>query len=151
MAGFKDSVFGDTTIKDVVEKELGEEVVAVGYFTQGKAPSMASMLTGTALIGMARRRASKTLPKRFLLAVCADRVVALRGAPISDEEDGGDRGAVVRGEAGSWPRAEVEARPLSDDAKSKGGILTIAGESIPVYDPALGHPRERQVFAALAA
>lgn len=60
-------------------------------------------------------------------------------------------GAVVTGEAGSWARSEVRAEPRSADPNSRGGSLTIAGETIPVFDPALGHPREREVFAALGA
>lgn len=149
MAGFKDSVFGEATLRGVVEEVLGEEVEAVGYFSQGEAPSMTAMLTGSALIGLLRGRSSKTLPKRFLLAVCGERVVALKGTPVSDE-DGNDEGAVVRGEIASWPRGEVSAAPISDDPGARGGSLTLAGETIQVFDPALGHPREREVFEALA-
>ncbi|HEX5982891.1 MAG TPA: hypothetical protein VFY69_01670 [Solirubrobacterales bacterium] len=52
------------------------------------------------------RGAFKQLPKRFILAVTPDRVVALEGTPISDE-DGGDIGAHIRGEVASWDRGEV--------------------------------------------
>ena len=46
----------NTTMKADVEKELGEEVLAVGAMSQGKPPSMTSMLTGTALIGLFKPR-----------------------------------------------------------------------------------------------
>src|SRR4051794_37706204 len=62
-----------TTMKAVVEEELGEEVIAVSALSQGKPPSILSMVTGAALIGLVRPRASKALPKRFLLAVTPDR------------------------------------------------------------------------------
>ena len=135
-------------MKAVVEKELGEEVIAAAALSQGKPPSMVSMVTGAALIGLIKPRASKALPKRFLLAVTAKRVVALRGTEISDE-DGNSTGAAIRGEIASWPRGEVTAVPASADEGSKGGTLQIPGASIPVFDRSLGDPRERELFAAL--
>jgi hypothetical protein len=136
-------------MKAVVEKELGEEVIAAGAMSQGKPPSMASMLTGTALIGLFKPRASKALPKRFLLAVTANRVVALRGTEISDE-DGNSTGAHIRGVIATWSRGEVTAVPASPEKGSKGGTLQIPGASIPVFDRSLGDPRERELFAALS-
>jgi len=149
MGSLRDSLTGNTTMEAVVEEELGEEVIAVGSLSQGKPPSMLSMITGTALVGLLKPRASKALPKRFLLAVTADRVVALRGTEISDE-DGNSTGAAIRGEIASWPRGEVSAVPASTE-ESKGGTLQIPGASIPVFDRSLGDPRERELFAALSA
>jgi hypothetical protein len=147
MGSMRESLIGRTTMKAVVEKELGEEVIAVGALRQGKPPSMVSMLTGAALIGLVRPRASKALPKRFLLAVTADRIVALGGAPVSDE-DGNDTGAIVRGECGSWARGEVSVTDIPAD-DSPGATLQIPGASIPVFDPNIGDPDERKLFAAL--
>src|SRR5215213_657464 len=149
MGSLRDSLTGNTTMEAVVEEELGEEVIAVGSLSQGKPPSMLSMITGTALVGLLKPRASKALPKRFLLAVTADRVVALRGTEISDE-DGNSNGAAILGEIASWPREEVSAVPASTE-ESKGGTLQIPGASIPVFDRSLGDPRERELFAALSA
>ena len=149
MGSLRDSLTGNTTMEAVVEEELGEEVIAVASLSQGKPPSMLSMITGTALVGLLKPRASKALPKRFLLAVTADRVVALRGTEISDE-DGNSTGAAIRGEIASWPRGEVSAVPASTE-ESKGGTLQIPGASIPVFDRSLGDPRERELFAALSA
>jgi hypothetical protein len=142
------NLLSDSTMKAEVEKELGEEVIAVGALSQGKPPSMVSMMTGAALIGLVRPRASKALPKRFLLAVTADRVVALKGTQVSDE-DGNDKGAIIRGECGSWERGEVSVTDIPADGKP-GGTLQIPGASIPVFDPSIGDPRERELFAALA-
>jgi hypothetical protein len=146
MGSPRESMTGETTMKAVVEEELGEEVVAVAALSQGTPPSMLSMVTGAALIKLISPRPSKALPKRFILAVTADRVVALRGTPISDE-DGNDTGAALRGEIASWPRAEVSA---STEEGEKGGALQVPGASIPVFDRSLGDPRERQLFEALS-
>jgi hypothetical protein len=94
MGSLRDSMTGETTMRAVVEEELGEEVIAAAALSQGKPPSTLSMVTGAALIGLIRPRASKALPKRFLLAVTEKRVVALRGTPISDEH-GKDTGAEI--------------------------------------------------------
>ena len=147
MGSLRESMTGETTMKAVVEQELGEEVVAVAALSQGTPPSMRSMVTGAALIKLISPRASKELPKRFILAVTADRVVALRGTPISDE-DGNDTGAALRGEIASWSRAEVSA---STEEGKNGGTLRLPGASIPVFDRSLGDPRERQLFEALSS
>jgi hypothetical protein len=149
MGSLRESVTGETTMKAVLEMELGEEVLAASALSQGKPPSMLGMVTGAALIGLVKPRASKALPKRFLLAVTPERVVALRGTEISDE-DGNSTGAAIRGEIASWPRGEVSAVPTATEKGSKGGTLRIPGAEIPVFDRSLGDPRERELFDALA-
>lgn len=146
MGTLGESLAGKTTMRAVVEKELGEEVVAAAALSQGTPPSMLSMMTGAALVKLVSPRASKELPKRFILAVTPNRVVAIKGTPISDE-DGNDTGAHYRGEIASWPRGEVSASPSPD---GKGGTLQIPGASIPVFDRSLGDPRERELFEALS-
>lgn len=145
MGSLRESMTGETTMREVVEKELGEEVVVVAALSQGTPPSILSMVTGAALVKLISPRASKQLPKRFILAVTPDRVVALKGTPISDE-DGNDTGAHLRGEIASWNRGEVSATRSPD---GDGGTLNIPGASIPVFDRSLGHPRERELFMAL--
>jgi hypothetical protein len=147
MGSFRESITGETTMREVVEKELGEEVVVVAALSQGTPPSPLSLVTGAALIKLISPRASKQLPKRFILAVTPDRVVALKGTPISDE-DGNDTGAHLRGEIASWDRSEVSATRAAD---GNGGTLAIPGASIPVFDRSLGNPRERELFMALSA
>ena len=142
------SLLRNSTMKAEVEKKLGEEVLAVGELRQGKPPSMTSMLTGTALIGLFKPRGSKTLPKHFLLAVTGDHVIALHGRGVSDE-DGADLGAVVRGEAASWPRDQVTVGELREESHSVSGTLEIPGERIPVFDPGMGAARESALLAML--
>jgi hypothetical protein len=147
MGSLRESMTGETTMREVVEKELGEEVVVAAALSQGTPPSMLSMVTGAALIKLISPRPSKQLPKRFILAVTPERVVALKGTPISDE-DGNDTGAHIRGEVASWSRGEVTATRSPD---GNGGTLNIPGASIPVFDRSLGSPRERELFMALSA
>lgn len=145
MGTLRESISGETTMREVVEKELGEEVVACAALSQGTPPSALSMVTGAALVKLFSPRASKTLPKRFILAVTTDRVVALKGTPISDE-DGNDTGAHIRGEIASWPRGEVTATAAPDGT---GGTLQIPGAAVPVFDRSIGNPRERELLMAL--
>jgi hypothetical protein len=81
MGSLRESIAGETTMREVVEGELGEEVVAVAALSQGAPPSMLSLVTGSALIKLVSPHPSKELPKRFILAVTPDRVVALKGTP----------------------------------------------------------------------
>jgi hypothetical protein len=145
MRSLRESMTGKTTMREVVEKELGEEVVVVAALSQGTPPSPLSLVTGAALIKLVSPRASRALPKRFILAVTPDRVVALKGTPISDE-DGNDTGAHIRGVIASWDRTEVSAARAAD---GNGGTLQIPGASIPVFDRSLGNPREHELFIAL--
>ncbi len=147
MGSLRESISGETTMREVVEKELGEEVVACAALSQGTPPSALSMVTGAALVKLFSPRASKELPKRFILAVTTDRVVALKGTPISDE-DGNDTGAHLRGEIASWSRGEVTATRATE---GDGGTLQIPGASVPVFDRSIGDPRERELFMALGA
>jgi hypothetical protein len=144
-----ESMFTNSTMKSEVERKLGEEVLAVGELRQGKPPSMLAMITGTALIDFVRPRSSKALPKHFLLAVTADRVIALKGRAISDE-DGNDLGAHVREECGSWPRGQVSVSDLREESHSVAGTLEVPGERIPVFDPGVGSIRDDAVLGALA-
>lgn len=107
--------------------------------------SLRESMTGAALIKLISPRASKELPKRFILAVTPDRVVALKGTPLTDE-DGDDIGAHIRGVIASWDRAVVSATRATE---GDGGTLKIPGASIPVFDRSLGNPRERELFMAL--
>jgi len=145
MGTLRESMTGETTMREVVEKELGEEVVACAALSQGTPPSMLSLVTGAALIKLVSPRASKELPKRFILAVTTDKVVALKGTPISDE-DGNDTGAHIRGVIATWSRGEVTAATNSD---GRGGTLQIPGASVPVFDRSIDNPRERELLMAL--
>ena len=128
------------------------EVIAAGQLRQGKAPSMAGMITGTALIELARPRRSKSLPRHFVLAATADRVVAFKASSLVMGEDTGPEMVKIKpGEAGSWPRASVRLVDLPDGAASKGGTLELEGsERLPVWRPNLdGDPNTDELLELL--
>jgi hypothetical protein len=58
------------------------------------------------LIDLLRRRRSKSLPRQFVLAVTADRVVAYKASGGGDSESNYEV-RIAPGECGSWPRASV--------------------------------------------
>jgi hypothetical protein len=120
------------TMKSQIEEKTGEEVIAVGQLRQGRTPSVAAMMTGTALFGVLRPRRSKSLPKGFALAITASRVVAFSCIGVS-EEDGENYHVVVRGsERGSWPREGVSFESLPGKSD---GTLDLCGELVPVCRP----------------
>jgi hypothetical protein len=110
---------------------LSGEVIATGVLRQGKAPSLAALVTGLALIELVRPRPSKALPREFALAVTADRVVAFAMSPWKEGDGTTDRVVKIkRGERGSWPRESVRIIDLPD---GKNRSLELAdGERIPV-------------------
>jgi hypothetical protein len=115
---------------------LDEEVLAAGHFRQGKAPSMAGMITGTALIEVLRPRRSKLLPRQFVLAATRDRMVAFKALGIGHgQETDLDYYYEVKirpGEQASLPRAKVSLTDLSERLETKSGTLVIDGERIPI-------------------
>jgi hypothetical protein len=58
-----------------------DEVIAAGVLEQGKPHSLLALVTGLALIEVARARRCKSLPREFVLAVTADRVVTFAISP----------------------------------------------------------------------
>ena len=108
---------------------IDEEVIAAGELRQGKPLSVAGMVTGTAVIELARRR-SKSLPRHFVLAVTAHRVLAFRAFSTGDDSDAQAEAQMIRirpGECGSWPRAAVRLLDLPDGAQSDTGTLELSG------------------------
>jgi hypothetical protein len=109
---------------------LPDQVIAAGALRQGKAPSLLTAVTGLTLIELARRR-SKSLPREFVLAATAERVVAFA---MSAEGDG-ETWTVIkirRGELASWPRELVRLVDLSKGLFAKDATLELAGERFPV-------------------
>lgn len=121
-------------VKAQATHELGEEVLAAGELRQGKAPSMASMMSGAALFELLRPRRSKVLPRRFALAVTADRVVAIKALGVSSDEGDSYRVFLRGGECGSWPRSEVWLE-APEGVAGKGGTLHLGSERVPVFRP----------------
>ena len=134
------------SMKSQVEEKTGEEVIAVGQLKQGRTPSMAAMMTGTALFEVLRPRRSKSLPKGFALAVTTNRVVAFSAIGVG-EEDGENYHVVVRGsEHGSWPRESVSFEGLPGRSD---GTLEVGGERVPVCRPNLDGDEETEALIAL--
>jgi hypothetical protein len=109
-----------------------EEVVAAGVVSQGKAMSLFSMFTGTALIELARARRSKSLPREFCVAVTETKVIALAMSAWSEGSDDGGSDVVVkvkREQAGAWSRGWVRIEPDGRKLNSgqRGGTIDLAG------------------------
>jgi hypothetical protein len=109
---------------------LADEVVAAGALRQGKPPSLLTAVTGVALIELARRR-SKLLPREFVLAATAERVVALAMTAEGDETSM-PLIKIKRGERGCWPRELVRLIDSTTGLPTRGATLEVAGERIPV-------------------
>jgi hypothetical protein len=90
---------------------------------RGRAPSLIAIVTGLALIELARPRRSKSLPRQFVLAVTGDRVAAFKASGGGDSESNYEL-RIKPGELGWWPRDLVR---LADPE-----TLDLAGERIPV-------------------
>jgi hypothetical protein len=115
---------------------------------------MASMVSGAALWEVLRPRRSKLLPRHFVMALTADRAVAFKAVGGSPESgSAGDYTIRIKsGEEASFARSEVRLSDLSEGAESKGGTMTIRGESFPVGRPNLnGDPSTDELIAVLAA
>ena len=112
-----------------------EEVVAAGIVTQGKAMSLFSMMTGTALIELARARRSKSLPREFCVAVTETKVIALAMSAWSEGDDSDAVVKVKREQVGAWSRGWVRIEPDGRKLASgqRGGTIDLAGlEQFPV-------------------
>jgi hypothetical protein len=111
-------------------------VLAAGHFRQGRVPSMAALMTGTALIEALRPRRSARLPKRFVLAATHDAVFAFRasGVGIGEPMDD-DYRYEVRIEPEVVARFPRGAVALEGVARPRGGLaatLVAEGERIPI-------------------
>lgn len=138
------------TMKSQVEEMSGEEVIAAGQLRQGHKPSLASMITGTALIELARPRRSKSVPKGFVLAVTPSRVLAYACTGVADDEDGENYRVVVRGkQKGSWPREGVSFAALPGEEGH--GTLDICGEKVEVFRPSTIDDEETDALLELLA
>ena len=131
---------------------IEEEVVAAGQLRQGKAPSMAAMLTGVALLEVVRPRRSKLLPRHFVMAVTASEVFAFKATGGSGEESSSVYTVNIREEVvNRYPRDAITLTGLEEGEKSKGAIMTVDGESFPVARPNLnGDPNTDELIAVLA-
>lgn len=153
MGAIKVHTEGSMALKEAVAASgwIDGEVVAVGQLRQGKAPSTLGMVTGAALIEVLRPRRSKLLPRHFALVVTPTEVLAFKASGGSPEHGGDYEMRIQDSVEGRWPRSEVRLTDLEDGRSSKGGILEVAGESIPVARPNLsGDPSTDELLGVLA-
>jgi hypothetical protein len=116
-----------------------DEVLAGGLLTQGKAQSLTSMMTGWALVELAKRKRCKSLPREFCVVVTAGRVVAHPLKAWSEGSGGelsGDTVVRVKREpVACWSRGEIHVEPDGRSLRTgyAGGTLDLgAGERVPV-------------------
>src|SRR3954447_15821707 len=115
------------------------EVLAAGDVRQGKEPSAMSMVTGSAVIEVMRRRL-KALPRHFVLAVTDEQVVAFNVLGTGDEFGDVYELWIRPEQIGSWPRSAVR---MGD------GMLEVDGRRAPVFR-AEKDPSTEELFAVLA-
>jgi hypothetical protein len=108
---------------------LTDEVIAADILRQGKPPTVLGLITGHALIEVARPRRAKSLPREFVLAVTADRVLAFAMSPWGEGGEGTDLVVwIQRDERGSWARETVRLIDPTTRGVSKGATLELAGQ-----------------------
>jgi len=140
-------------IKQVLNQSgwLSDEVIAAGQLRQGTAPSLVAMVTGLALIQMLRPRRSRSLPTQFVLAITADRILAFKASGGGDSESNYEVW-IKPGVRGTWPSELVRLVDLPEGFKSKGGVLDLAGERVPVARVNLnGDPSTDELIEALSS
>lgn len=113
---------------------LADEVISAGLLRQGKAPSVLGLITGLALIELLRPRPSKSLPREFVLAATADRVVAFAVSLLRAGDGTTDTVVWIKpGERASWPRELVRVIDPPTGRRMRGATLELDGvERIPV-------------------
>lgn len=134
---------------------LEDEVVAAGHLRHGKAaripvgrPSQLEQLQ----VLLPRR--SKKLPRHFVLAVTANEVVAFRATEVGQDSNATiyTKLKIREGVYARYPRESVSISDLPEGAESRGGIITIEGDSFPVMRPnPYGDPNTNELLAVLAA
>jgi hypothetical protein len=113
---------------------LDEEVVAAGELRQGKPITNVGLATGAVLVDVLRPRRSKSLPRHFVLAATADRIVVFKALSGGGSVETGPYMVRIKpGECGAWPRASLRLVDLPDGERSDGGTLELGGtERLPV-------------------
>ena len=128
---------------------LGGDVQAAGLLRQGHSPSMLSTAIGIGALKLLKPRADKELPRKFVLAVTGDRVVAY---DANSHGRGEDTDATLHvtinpGEVGTWERSQVSMRS-ADKGITANGTLLIDGREVPCAAP---DGLAEDAFAALSA
>jgi hypothetical protein len=131
--------------------KLGTEVLVAGELRQGETPDRDSVASLGTLFEIFRPRRSKVVPRRFVLAVTADRVAAIKSISMGSAKNDNYRVYLRGGEQGSWPRDMVSLE-APEGAKAWGGTLHLGGEAVPVFRPQLsGDPETDELFRLLTS
>ncbi|HEX8120514.1 MAG TPA: hypothetical protein VF549_04530 [Solirubrobacteraceae bacterium] len=130
---------------------LAEPALAAGQLRQGKAPSMAAMIVGWALVEVLRPRRYKALPRHFVLALTESEAVFFKASGGSGESDRTYVVNIHEEVAARFPRFAVSIADVPTGEKAKGGTMTVNGDSFPVARPNLtGDPNTGELIALLA-
>jgi hypothetical protein len=115
---------------------LGGEVEAACMLRQGESPSMTSAMIGIGLVKLLKRKGITDLPRTFVLAVAADRVVAFDAGAYKEGEDSSAvyKVSIKPGPVGSWPRDQVSMIP-SKDGITSNAVLHLDGTEMPCAVP----------------
>ena len=129
---------------------LEDEVLVAGHLRQGKASRRPRGAWEQVQLLLPAR--TKKLPRHFVLAVTADEVIAFRATEVGQESNAAiyQRLKIREGVRFRYPRSSVSLAGLTEGAKSRGGIMTIDGESFPVMRPnPYGDPNTDELIAVL--
>ena len=124
-------------------------VVAAGELRQGRPRSLWARVFGLGLIDLLKGRESQLLPRRFVLVVTGDRLVAFAAKGVDDQgKPGGTYHVRIDpGEVASFPRADVSIT----DRVEGGGTLVVGTERFRVAKPNLQYedPSTDELLALL--
>ena len=115
---------------------LGGPVEAACTVRQGQSPSIASAMVGVGVLKLFKSKGAKELPRTFVLAVTADRVVALDAGGHSRGEGASEtyHVKVDSDEKGSWPRDQVRMT-FAKKGMNSNAILHLPGSDVEVTVP----------------
>lgn len=115
----------------------GDEVLAASIVRQGESPSMMGVATGLGLLKLLKRKGAKELPRVFVLAATADRLIAFDARGVGEDDHDTYHVTIKPGEIASWQRSEASVRD-SKDGITANAVLLVNGAEVPIAAPA-GH------------
>jgi hypothetical protein len=133
----KITVHGAGDFRDALATGWGvADVEAACLVRQGHAPSMASAMLGVGVLKLFAPKKAKELPRKFVLAVTPDRVVAYDAGSHSRGEGASQTMHVTiePGEIASWSRGEVSMR-ADEGGMNQNATLVLAGKEVPCAVP----------------
>ena len=115
---------------------LGGPAEAACMLRQGQSPSLGATIVGVGVLKLFKPKGAKELPRTFVLAVTADRVVAFDGGGHSRGEGASEtyHVKVDSEERGSWPREQV-GMTLAKKGITSNAILHLPGSDVEVALP----------------